>query len=90
MSIFFFIFFFNLISLVLVRKHYLMVLMVLEMIFLNLFSLIYLYLNFFNYEGGFGLIYLILGVSESCMGLSLLVYLIRSVNFSYVDSFNLC
>nr|QBZ38208.1 NADH dehydrogenase subunit 4L [Mahmutkashgaria sulcatus] len=86
----FLMFFFNLIGLVMVRKHYLMVLISLELIFIILFSLIYLYLNFFNFEYYFGLIYLILGVCESCLGLSLLVYLVRKSNMSYLNSFMMC
>nr|YP_009987566.1 NADH dehydrogenase subunit 4L [Perkinsiella saccharicida]QBZ38039.1 NADH dehydrogenase subunit 4L [Perkinsiella saccharicida] len=86
----FLMFFFNFIGLIMVRSHYLMVLISLELIFIILFNLIYLYLNFFNFEYYFGLVYLILGVCESCLGLSLLVYLVRKMNLSYVNSFFLC
>nr|YP_009468962.1 NADH dehydrogenase subunit 4L [Peregrinus maidis]AVC55506.1 NADH dehydrogenase subunit 4L [Peregrinus maidis] len=83
-------FMFNLIGLILIRSHYLMVLISLELIFIVLYNLIYLYLNFFDYEYFFGLMYLILGVCESCLGLSLLVYLVRSLSLSYVSSLGLC
>nr|QWW90536.1 NADH dehydrogenase subunit 4L [Matsumuramata muiri] len=82
--------FFNFIGLVMVRSHYLMVLISLELIFIILFNMFYFYLNFFNFEFYFGLVYLILGVCESCLGLSLLVYMVRSLSLSYVDSFILC
>nr|YP_008081174.1 NADH dehydrogenase subunit 4L [Sogatella furcifera]AGH29095.1 NADH dehydrogenase subunit 4L [Sogatella furcifera]AGH29107.1 NADH dehydrogenase subunit 4L [Sogatella furcifera]QVO59333.1 NADH dehydrogenase subunit 4L [Sogatella furcifera]UXN45379.1 NADH dehydrogenase subunit 4L [Sogatella furcifera]UXN45392.1 NADH dehydrogenase subunit 4L [Sogatella furcifera] len=90
MYLFFFMMFLNLICLVLVRKHYLMSLISLEFIFITLFGLLYFYLNFFMFEFSLGLIYLILGVIESSLGLSLLVYLVRKMNISYLSSFNLC
>nr|QBZ38104.1 NADH dehydrogenase subunit 4L [Cemus sauteri] len=86
----FLMFFFGVMNLLMVRSHYLMVLISLELIFIILFNLIYLYLSFFFYEFFFGLMYLVLGVCESCLGLSLLVYLVRSFNLSYVNSFTLC
>lgn len=90
MYIFFFIIIFNLIALSLVRKHYLISLIILEFIFITLFNIFYLYLNFFNFEYRLGLIYLILGVVESSLGLSLLVFLVRKTTYIYVNSFNLC
>lgn len=90
MCIFFFIIIFNLIALSLVRKHYLISLIILEFIFITLFNIFYLYLNFFNFEYRLGLIYLILGVVESSLGLSLLVFLVRKTTYIYVNSFNLC
>lgn len=90
MYLFFFIIFLNLICLVLVRKHYLISLISLEFIFITLFGLLYFYLNFFIFEFRLGLIYLILGVIESSLGLSLLVYLVRKMNISYLRRFNLC
>nr|QBZ38143.1 NADH dehydrogenase subunit 4L [Muirodelphax atratus] len=90
MYLFFFMMVFNLMSLSLVRKHYLMSLISLEFIFITLFNMFYLYLNFFNFEFSLGLVYLILGVVESSLGLSLLVFLVRKSTFIYVNSFSLC
>nr|QUS62616.1 NADH dehydrogenase subunit 4L [Unkanodes sapporona] len=90
MYLFFFMMIVNLLSLSLVRKHYLMSLISLEFIFITLFNMFYLYLNFFNFEFSLGLIYLILGVVESSLGLSLLVFLVRKSTYMYVNSFNLC
>nr|YP_010118113.1 NADH dehydrogenase subunit 4L [Sogatella kolophon]QPN54207.1 NADH dehydrogenase subunit 4L [Sogatella kolophon] len=90
MYLFFLMMFLNLFCLILVRKHYLMSLISLEFIFITLFGLFYLYLNFFLFEFSLGLIYLILGVIESSLGLSLLVYLVRKINICYLSSFNLC
>nr|YP_009468949.1 NADH dehydrogenase subunit 4L [Changeondelphax velitchkovskyi]AVC55493.1 NADH dehydrogenase subunit 4L [Changeondelphax velitchkovskyi] len=90
MFILFFMMVFNLIGLLVVRKHYLVTLIMLEFLFITLFNLFYFFLNFYFFELNFGLIYLILGVVESSLGLSLLVYLVRKVNLPYVNSFNLC
>nr|YP_009987579.1 NADH dehydrogenase subunit 4L [Tropidocephala brunnipennis]QBZ38052.1 NADH dehydrogenase subunit 4L [Tropidocephala brunnipennis] len=89
-SIFYFIFFFSLICMVMVRKHYLLTLMSLELIFLALFFMFFFYLNFFMFEFYFGLIFLILGVCEASLGVSVLVYLVRSVGNDYINNFNLC
>nr|YP_009987527.1 NADH dehydrogenase subunit 4L [Chloriona tateyamana]QBZ37987.1 NADH dehydrogenase subunit 4L [Chloriona tateyamana] len=88
--LFFFMMVFNLLGLVFVRKHYLMTLIMLEFIFITLFNFFYLYLNSYLFEFSLGVIYLVLGVVESSLGLSLLVYLVRSADLSYVNSFNLC
>jgi hypothetical protein len=68
----------------------LMSLIRLEFIFITLFNLFYFYLNYFYFEFHFGLIYLILGVVDSSLGLSLLVYLVRRVNLPYVNNFVTC
>ena len=81
---------FNLITLTFVRRHYLISLISLEFIFITLFNLFYFYLNFLNFEFRLGLVYLILGVVESRLGLSLLVFLVRKSTFIYVNRFNLC
>nr|YP_009340901.1 NADH dehydrogenase subunit 4L [Nilaparvata bakeri]AGE94104.1 NADH dehydrogenase subunit 4L [Nilaparvata bakeri] len=88
--IFIFMIIFNLISLMVVRKHYLMSLIVIEIIFITLMNLFYYYLNFFYFENSLGLVYLIMGVVDSSLGLSLLVYLVRSANLPYISSFTLC
>nr|YP_009629407.1 NADH dehydrogenase subunit 4L [Saccharosydne procerus]AVV32041.1 NADH dehydrogenase subunit 4L [Saccharosydne procerus] len=90
MTNFFSYIFFSLVTLILVRKHYLMSLISLELIFIILFIMFYFYLNFFMFEYFFGLIYLILGVCEASLGLSMLVYLVRSVGSDYLDILNLC
>nr|YP_009050007.1 NADH dehydrogenase subunit 4L [Nilaparvata muiri]AEP27300.1 NADH dehydrogenase subunit 4L [Nilaparvata muiri] len=88
--IFFFMIMFNLVGLLIVRKHYLMSLIVIEIIFITLMNLFYFYLNSFYFENSLGLVYLIMGVVDSSLGLSLLVYLVRSVNLPYISSFSLC
>nr|QBZ38091.1 NADH dehydrogenase subunit 4L [Bambusiphaga maculata] len=86
----FFIFMMNVLSMMMVRKHYLLTLISLELIFLTLFYFIFFYMNNFGFESYFGLVFLILGVCEASLGLSVLVYLVRSVGFDYLNSFSLC
>nr|YP_009987540.1 NADH dehydrogenase subunit 4L [Epeurysa nawaii]QBZ38000.1 NADH dehydrogenase subunit 4L [Epeurysa nawaii]QBZ38013.1 NADH dehydrogenase subunit 4L [Epeurysa nawaii] len=83
-------FFFSLMCMFKVRKHFLLTLINLEFIFLTLFSLIFFYLNFFGFEFYFSLVFLILSVCEASMGLSILVYLVRKTGLDYADSLNLC
>nr|YP_003359335.1 NADH dehydrogenase subunit 4L [Laodelphax striatellus]ACI95048.1 NADH dehydrogenase subunit 4L [Laodelphax striatellus] len=90
MYMFFFMMIFNLMALSLGSKTLFVSLIMLEFIFITLFNMFYLYLNFFNFEYSLGLIYLILGVVESSLGLSLLVFLVRKTTYMYVNSFNLC
>nr|AWX92101.1 NADH dehydrogenase subunit 4L [Ugyops sp. APL-2018] len=90
MFFFFFFFFFGFISLFLVRKHYLLSLFCLEFIFLSLFLFIFFYLNFFFYEFYYGVVFLVFGVCDGVLGLSLLIYIVRKFSSDYLDSFNLC
>nr|UBS94013.1 NADH dehydrogenase subunit 4L [Oliarus cf. filicicola HI01081] len=87
---FFFFFFFGLIALFLVRKHYLMSLLSMELIFLSLFLFNMYYLSFYNFEYFYCILFLIFGVCDGSLGLTLLVYLVRKMGGDYVDSFNLC
>nr|QWS05465.1 NADH dehydrogenase subunit 4L [Zecheuna tonkinensis] len=85
----FFIFFSGLLSLILVRKHYLMSLLSLEFFIISIYFMIYFFFFFF-YDFYFLIIYLVLGVCEGVLGLSLLVFLVRSFSSDYVDSLVMC
>nr|WOW98966.1 NADH dehydrogenase subunit 4L [Borysthenes sp. 2 WQW-2023a] len=82
-------FFFGFLSVVLVRSHFLMVLMCMEFIFLSLTLVFFLYFNLVG-DVYFGVVFLVLGVCDGALGLSLLVYLVRSVGGDTISSFNLC
>nr|YP_010274427.1 NADH dehydrogenase subunit 4L [Pochazia confusa]UJT96871.1 NADH dehydrogenase subunit 4L [Pochazia confusa] len=86
----FFIFFSGVISLFLVRSHFLMSLLSLEFILLSIFFFIYTFFYFCYFDFFFGVVFLVLGVCESVLGLSLIVYLFRSSNNCYVDNLVLC
>nr|YP_010484322.1 NADH dehydrogenase subunit 4L [Oecleopsis sinicus]UVV36483.1 NADH dehydrogenase subunit 4L [Oecleopsis sinicus] len=87
---FFFFLFFGVISLVVTRKHYLMSLLSLEFIFLSLFLLNLYYLNFYDFEYFYCIMFLIFGVCDGVLGLSLLVFMVRSLGNDYIDFFSLC
>nr|WOW98953.1 NADH dehydrogenase subunit 4L [Borysthenes sp. 1 WQW-2023a] len=90
MSLVFFLFFFSgVLTLFFVRSHFLMSLLSLELIFLSLYLFVFSYLNFFFFEYVFGVFFLIVGVCDGVLGLSILVYLVRSVGNDYLDSMGL-
>nr|AZL35890.1 NADH dehydrogenase subunit 4L [Okiscarta uchidae] len=79
----------GLLTLCLVRKHFLSCLLSLEFIILSLFMVFYFYLINFNYEFYLVLIFLTFSVCEGVLGLSVLVSLIRSHGNDYLNSFSL-
>nr|YP_004935214.1 NADH dehydrogenase subunit 4L [Ptychoptera sp. ATB-2011]AET13026.1 NADH dehydrogenase subunit 4L [Ptychoptera sp. ATB-2011] len=70
------------------RKHLLVTLLSLEMIVLGLFSLLFLYLNSFNFELFFSMIFLTFSVCEGALGLSILISMIRTHGNDYFQSFS--
>nr|AVN67599.1 NADH dehydrogenase subunit 4L [Anallacta methanoides] len=71
------------------RKHLLVTLLSLEFIVLVLYLLLYFYLNLFNYELFFTMIFLTFSVCEGSLGLSILVSMIRSHGNDYIQMFSL-
>nr|ALO76330.1 NADH deshydrogenase subunit 4L [Brachynopus latus] len=71
------------------RKHFLLMLMSLEIIVLSLYFNILIYLSLYNYEFYCSMIFLIMSVCESVLGLSILVSLIRTHGNDYYKSFNM-
>nr|ACI95021.1 NADH dehydrogenase subunit 4L [Sivaloka damnosus] len=84
------IFFSGTLSLLFVRKHYLMSLLSLEFMILSLFYMNFNFLEFFYFDFYFLIIFLVLGVCEGVLGLSLIVYLVRKNSLDYVDTISLC
>nr|AZZ89098.1 NADH dehydrogenase subunit 4L [Paracatonidia sp. SX-2018] len=78
------------ISLIMVRKHFLMSLLGLEFLMLSIFMYSFFFFGFYFYDYYFIVIFLVLGVCDGVLGLSLLVYLIRSVGNDYLDNLILC
>nr|ALO70762.1 NADH deshydrogenase subunit 4L [Neophonus bruchi] len=70
------------------RKHLLLMLLSLEFVVLSLYFNLYLYLNFFSYEYYFCMIFMVMSVCEGCLGLSILVSLIRTHGNDYFQSFS--
>nr|QNV11665.1 NADH dehydrogenase subunit 4L [Morellia hortorum] len=71
------------------RKHLLSMLLSLEYIVLSLFLLLFVYLNMFNFENFFSMMFLTFSVCEGALGLSILVSMIRTHGNDYFQSFNI-
>nr|Q34049.1 RecName: Full=NADH-ubiquinone oxidoreductase chain 4L; AltName: Full=NADH dehydrogenase subunit 4L [Ceratitis capitata]AAA85798.1 NADH dehydrogenase subunit 4L [Ceratitis capitata] len=70
------------------RKHLLSMLLSLEYIVLNLFFLLYIYLNLMEYLSFLGMMFLTFSVCEGALGLSIMVSMIRTHGNDYFQSFN--
>nr|YP_011014871.1 NADH dehydrogenase subunit 4L [Thabena yunnanensis]WQB38552.1 NADH dehydrogenase subunit 4L [Thabena yunnanensis] len=77
-------------SLVFVRKHFLMSLLSLEFMILSIFFFLFFYFGLFFFDFYFLIVFLVLGVCEGVLGLSLIVYLSRSDSIDYLDIIGLC
>nr|QVM79305.1 NADH dehydrogenase subunit 4L [Teledapalpus zolotichini] len=84
-----FMFFSGLMVFVSKRKHLLMMLLSLEFIMLSLYFNILIYLNLFDYEYFFLMIFLTMSVCEGVLGLSILVSMIRSYGNDYIFTFSI-
>nr|QWB85634.1 NADH dehydrogenase subunit 4L [Neandra brunnea] len=70
------------------RKHLLLMLLSLEFLVLSLYLGLFLYLEIFGSEFFFAMIFLVMGVCEGALGLSVLVCMIRSHGNDYILSFS--
>nr|QNV11592.1 NADH dehydrogenase subunit 4L [Lithax obscurus] len=72
------------------RKHLLIILLSLELIVLNLFLIMYMYMliNLMN-SIYFLIMFMILTVCEGVLGLSILVYMIRIYGSDYISVFSI-
>nr|WGO58181.1 NADH dehydrogenase subunit 4L [Centrocolumna ericea] len=71
------------------RKHLLVTLLSLEFIVLILYLILYSYLNSFNYELFFSMVFLTFSVCEGALGLSILVSMIRSYGNDYFQTYSM-
>nr|YP_010693200.1 NADH dehydrogenase subunit 4L [Zeugodacus triangularis]WCB98485.1 NADH dehydrogenase subunit 4L [Zeugodacus triangularis] len=71
------------------RKHLLSMLLSLEYIVLNLFFLLFIFLNLMDYNMFFSMMFLTFSVCEGALGLSILVSMIRTHGNDYFQSFNI-
>nr|YP_011014819.1 NADH dehydrogenase subunit 4L [Gergithoides gibbosus]WQB38500.1 NADH dehydrogenase subunit 4L [Gergithoides gibbosus] len=85
-----FIYLSGLLGLIFVRKHFLMSLLMLEFLVLSFFFFVYFYLMYFSNDYYFSFIFLVLGVCEGVLGLSLIVYLSRKDSLDYLSIMSLC
>nr|YP_009754270.1 NADH dehydrogenase subunit 4L [Anterastes babadaghi]QGL09065.1 NADH dehydrogenase subunit 4L [Anterastes babadaghi] len=71
------------------RKHLLSMLLSLEFMVLSLFALLFMYLNFFDYELYFSMVFLTFSVCEGALGLSVLVSMIRTHGNDFFQTFSI-
>nr|WGO57986.1 NADH dehydrogenase subunit 4L [Pseudophoraspis clavellata] len=71
------------------RKHLLVTLLSLEFIVLMLYTLLYYYLSFFNYEFYFSMVFLTFSVCEGALGLSILVSMIRGYGSDFFNAYSM-
>nr|YP_010381705.1 NADH dehydrogenase subunit 4L [Augilina triaina]UDL72080.1 NADH dehydrogenase subunit 4L [Augilina triaina] len=90
MFIFFLIFFSGMVGLFLVRKYFLLSLLMIEFMSISLYGMLNFFFIFFLYENFFSIIFLMFTVCDGVIGLSLMVYLVRSNSFEYLMSLSLC
>nr|YP_010235791.1 NADH dehydrogenase subunit 4L [Bambusicaliscelis flavus]QTD82409.1 NADH dehydrogenase subunit 4L [Bambusicaliscelis flavus] len=83
-------FFFGMVSLVLVRNFFLLSLLSLEFLMISLFYFCYYYFSFYVFDFYFLIIFLVMSVCDGVLGLSLIVYLVRKGSFDYLMSLTLC
>lgn len=70
------------------RKHLLITLLSLEYLVLGIFLIIVYFLNINLIEIYFLMVYLVFGVCEGALGLSILVFIIRTHGNNYFQSYN--
>nr|YP_010242184.1 NADH dehydrogenase subunit 4L [Haematopota vexativa]QTI83223.1 NADH dehydrogenase subunit 4L [Haematopota vexativa] len=71
------------------RKHLLSTLLSLEFMVLSLFLLLFIYLNLYNFESFFSMLFLTFCVCEGALGLSVLVSMIRTHGNDYFQTFSI-
>nr|YP_010947315.1 NADH dehydrogenase subunit 4L [Dalailama vadim]WGO62340.1 NADH dehydrogenase subunit 4L [Dalailama vadim] len=71
------------------NKHLLIVLLSLEFLVLSIFFFMSFSLSFINYEMYLLMVFLVFSVCEGCLGLSILVSMIRTHGNDYFQSFSL-
>nr|AEP27447.1 NADH dehydrogenase subunit 4L [Deporaus betulae] len=69
------------------RKHLLLMLLSLEFVVISLYLNMFMFLNSFNYEYFFSMIFLSMSVCEGALGLSVLVLMIRTYGNDYILTF---
>lgn len=71
------------------RKHLLSILLSLEFIVLSLYFFLFLYLNIFNFELYFSILFLTFRVCEGALGIGILVSIIRTHGNDYFNTFSI-
>nr|APX39936.1 NADH dehydrogenase subunit 4L [Longitarsus candidulus] len=83
-----FMFLFSMISFIFNRKHFLLMLLMLEFIVVILYFNLFIYLSMMNYEFFFSMIFLTMSVCEGALGLSILILMVRIHGNDYILTFS--
>nr|QXJ79793.1 NADH dehydrogenase subunit 4L [Suinzona cyrtonoides] len=70
------------------HKHFLLMLLSLEIMVLSLYYNIFLYLSNMSYEYFFSMIFLTMSVCEGVLGLAVLILMIRTFGNDYIMTFS--
>nr|QXJ79767.1 NADH dehydrogenase subunit 4L [Suinzona borowieci]QXJ79780.1 NADH dehydrogenase subunit 4L [Suinzona borowieci] len=70
------------------HKHFLLMLLSLEIMVLSLYYIIFLYLSNMSYEYFFSMIFLTMSVCEGVLGLAILILMIRTFGNDYIMTFS--
>nr|APX40560.1 NADH dehydrogenase subunit 4L [Longitarsus cerinthes] len=88
MYLLFFMFFMGVISFIFNRKHFLLMLLMLEFIVIITYLNLFIYLSSMNYEFFFSMIFLTMSVCEGALGLSILILMVRVHGNDYILTFS--
>nr|APX39782.1 NADH dehydrogenase subunit 4L [Longitarsus exsoletus] len=88
MYLLFFMFFSGIISFIFNRKHFLLMLLMLEFIVIIMYLNLFVYLSLMNYEFFFSMIFLTMSVCEGVLGLSILILMVRIHGNDYILTFS--
>nr|APX39724.1 NADH dehydrogenase subunit 4L [Chrysolina herbacea] len=88
-SVFIFMFMSSLVVFVSNRKHYLLMLLSLELMVLSLYLNLFFYLSNLIYEYFFMMIFLTVSVCEGVLGLAILILMIRTFGNDYIMTFSM-
>nr|APX39858.1 NADH dehydrogenase subunit 4L [Longitarsus tabidus] len=88
MYLLFFMFIMGLVSFIFNRKHFLLMLLMLEFIVIIMYFNMFLYLSLLNYEFFFSMIFLTMSVCEGALGLSILILMVRMHGNDYILTFS--
>nr|QAY82076.1 NADH dehydrogenase subunit 4L [Hyphasis sp. REN-2018] len=84
----FYLFLMGMLSFIINRNHFLLMLLSLEFMVISLYLNLFFYLEMYKFEYFFSLIFLIMSVCEGVLGLSILVLMVRLHGNDYVLTFS--
>nr|QAY82025.1 NADH dehydrogenase subunit 4L [Omophoita sp. REN-2018] len=87
MYMLYYLFLMGMVSFLINRKHFLLMLLSLEFMVISIYLIMFIYLQMFKFEFFFSMIFLVITVCESVLGLSIMVLMVRMYGNDYIMSF---